>query len=269
MKALLRVVRILALAYLGLIVLLAGCQNHMLYHPSRASEAALAREANALGLQPWKNAKGEIVGWRMSKPNAKRRVVAFHGNAGYALHRAYYADGLGGLDWEVYLFEYPGYGARDGTPSKEAFLTASRAAVDELLAADPRPVFLLGESIGSGVACALAADLPGQIKGLILVTPFARLIEVAKWHFPYLPVGLLLRDKFDNVAALEKYRGPAGMVIADCDEVVSPEQGRKLHAAYTGPKLLITLPGCGHNNFPTGHSANWWREVTDFLDQHR
>ena len=266
--ALLRITRIVALVYIGLIVPLAGCQNHMLYHPSRASEASLVQSASVQGLQPWKNTKGETIGWRISKPNAKRRVVAFHGNAGYALHRTYYADGLGGLDWEVYLFEYPGYGARDGTPSKDAFLSTSRAAIDELLAADTRPLYLLGESIGSGVACALAADLPQHIKGLILVTPFARLVEVAKWHFPYLPVGLLLSDKFDNIASLEKYRGPAGMVIADCDEVVSPEQGQKLHAAYTGPKLLITLPDCGHNDFPTNHSAKWWREVTAFLDQH-
>ena len=267
MKLLHRIARMDAILCIGLIVPLAGCQNHMLYYPSRASEASLVKSARVQGLHPWKNTKDEIIGWRVSKPSARRRIVAFHGNAGYALHRTYYVDGLSGLDWEVYLFEYPGYGARDGTPSKDAFLSTSRAAIDELLVADTRPLYLLGESIGSGVACALAAGLPQHIKGLILVTPFARLLEVAKWHFPYLPVSLLLRDGFDNIASLEEYRGPAGMVIADCDEVVSPEQGRKLHAAYNGPKLLINLPDCGHNDFPTNPGAKWWREVTAFLDQ--
>ena len=267
MKVFLRLARIVALVYIGLLMLLAGCQNRLLYYPSRDTEKALLKQASIEGLQPWKNAQGEIVGWHLPKPNAKRRLVVFHGNAGYALHRSYYADGFSGHDFDVYLFEYPGYGARPGSPGKEVFLSSGRAAVDQLLSTDSRPLYLLGESIGSGTACALAAARPDKIAGLVLVVPFSRLVEVAKWHFPYLPVGLLLRDRYDNIASLEKYHGPVAMVVAERDEVVSPEQGRKLHAAYAGPKLLISLPKCGHNNFPTHTSEDWWRTVTQFLDQ--
>lgn len=250
-------------------LLLAGCQNRLIYFPSRGTEAALLREAQAEGVEPWRNPAGELIGWRKPDPTAKRRLVAFHGNAGYALHRSYYAEGFGPLDWEVYLFEYPGYGARDGSPGQDGFLSTGRAAIDALLAADQRPLYLLGESIGSGTACALARDLPDKIAGLILVIPFARFVEVAKAHFPYLPVGLILRDKYDNIAALERYRQPVAIALAENDEVIPPAQARKLHDAYAGPKLLITFPGATHNNFPTGWREPWWKQVTDFLDSRR
>jgi pimeloyl-ACP methyl ester carboxylesterase len=266
-KGLLRIARLAALVYLGLMLFLAACQNKLLYVPSRGTQAALVQEATNEGLQPWKDPSGAIIGWHTAKPGAPRRIVVFHGNAGYALHRTYYAEALSRLGWDVFLFEYPGYGARDGMPGRPAFLTTGRAALDQLLAEDSRPLYLLGESVGSGTAAALAAELPEKIRGVAMVIPFARLVEVAKWHFPYLPVGLLLRDKFDNVAALEKYRGPVVVVVADKDEVVSAAQGRKLHESYAGPKLLITLPDSTHNAFPTNYSAEWWKEMTDFLSR--
>ena len=266
-KGFLRIARIGVLAYVGLLLFLAACQNTMIYYPSRASQVALLQEAEDEGLQPWKNPEGAVIGWHTSKPAAPRRIVVFHGNAGYALHRTYYTEALSRLGWDVFLFEYPGYGARDGSPGRAAFLTEGRAALDQLLAADARPLFLLGESVGSGTAAALAAELPEKIRGVAMVIPFARLVEVAKWHFPYLPVGLLLRDKFDNVEALEKYRGPVVVVVAEKDEVVSAAQGFKLHEGYTGPKHLITLAGAKHNDFPTNFSAEWWKEMTAFLSR--
>src|SRR5260221_694683 len=85
--------------------------------------------------------------------------------------------------------------------------------VQLLLAADSRPLHLLGESIGSGVACALAGEMPDRIAGLALVVPLARLEEVAREKFRWLPVSLLLRDKFDNIAALGSYRGRVAFVV--------------------------------------------------------
>jgi len=269
MKLLLRVVRSVALVYVALVLLFAGCQNRMLYFPSHAKEEALLAEAHGAGNAPWRDGRGALIGWKAGKPNGARRMVVFHGNAGYALQRMYYAEGLESMDWEVYLFEYPGYGAREGTPGKEAFLAAGRAAVGELLAADSRPLYLLGESIGSGTACSLAAESPQHIAGLLLVVPFARLVEVAKKHFPFLPVERLLHDRYDNIASLAKYRGPVAIVLAENDDVIPAEQARKLHAAYAGPKHLIALPGAGHNDFPNDRTELWWREVGAFFERGR
>lgn len=265
----LRFLRVCALAYIGLCLLVAGCQNKMLYFPARHTGAEALARAAADKLEPWRDASGQLIGWKRPSPRAAARLLVFHGNAGCASDRSYYADAFGalggGATWEVCILEYPGYGSRDGSPGKSTFIAAGREAVENLFSTDKRPVFLLGESVGSGTAAALAGELPDKIAGAVMMIPFARLAEVAKAKFPWLPVSLLLRDKFDNIAALATFHRPVVFVIAENDEVVGSAQGRKLHAAYAGPKKLIVLPGATHNNFPTEGGALWFRDVSDFL----
>lgn len=264
-----RIGRVVLPAYAAALCLVAGCQNSLLYQPRCGSEEEFVGAARRRGLQRWRDAEGRLIGWQRPNPRAANRLVVFHGNAGCALDRGYYLEAFealgGGADWEVRIFEYPGYGPRPGAPGKPAFIAEGRAAVQELLAADSRPVFLLGESIGSGTACALAAELPGHVAGLVLVVPFARLQEVAQEKFPWLPVGFLLRDKFDNIAALASYRGRIAFVIAENDEVVGAAQGRKLHESYAGPTLLIPLAGAGHNSIDIQPDSPWFRQTSAFL----
>jgi pimeloyl-ACP methyl ester carboxylesterase len=242
-----------------------------MYIPSREPESALLARARNLGLEPWRDETGAIIGWRSihSGRHAANRMLVFHGNAGYALHRDYYVSGFQGIDdghdWEVYLFEYPGYGARPGAVGQEQFVKAGLRALEALRAKDSRPIFLLGESLGSGSACALAHAAPDRVAGLFLVVPFARMGDVAAHHFSFLPVRLMLRDRWDNAAALRGYHGPVAMLIADQDEVVTATQGHLLFEGYAGPKRLWIEPNAGHNTIEFRASAPWWREVSDFL----
>lgn len=263
-RTLFRFFTIALLVYACLCILMAGCQSKMLYFPIKKTEPEALADAAASDIDPWRDAKGKLIGWKRTSPRTKGRLLVFHGNAGSAQDRSYYMEAFRG-QWDVYLLEYPGYGSRHGTPGKKAFITAGCAAVENLLEADKRPIFLLGESIGSGTAAAIAGMMPEDIAGAIMVIPFARLAEVARAKFPWLPVSLLLRDKFDNIAALAAFHGPVAFVIAEEDEVVGAEQGRKLHAAYAGRKKLIILPGATHNNFPTDPSAPWFLEASDFM----
>jgi pimeloyl-ACP methyl ester carboxylesterase len=180
-----------------------------------------------------------------------------------------YLDGFerltGGKNWEVYLFEYPGYGARAGQVNERSFIEAGEKALASLMAGDSRPVYLLGESLGSGLACALAERRPDRVAGLFLVTPYARMGDLAAHRFGFLPVRLMLRDAWDNVAALRAYRGPVAILIAGEDEVVTAAQGRLLYQSYEGPKRLWTDPDAGHNTIDFSASAPWWQEVSDFL----
>jgi hypothetical protein len=81
--------------------------------------------------------------------------------------------------------------------------------------------------MGSGTACALAGQYDDGIAGLALVVPYARMAEVAKRLMPFLPVGLILRDAYDNVLSLDGYHGPLTVAIAEQDEVVGPRPGQK------------------------------------------
>lgn len=263
-----------ALIYLGVVILLLLLQRHVIYFPARSREEDLLRSAESYGLMPWRDSSNRLIGWRSGNadvpPLQRNRLVVFHGNAGYALHRSYYVDGFRGLtegkaSWEILLFEYPGYGARPGPTTEENIIRAGRMALSELLKDRSGPLFLLGESLGSGVAARLAAENPESIAGLFLVTPFTCLSDVGARHYPIFPVRLILRDRYEVQQNLEKYPGPVAFLMAGQDEIVPAELGRKLFEEYAGRKRLWIQPGAGHNTLDIAPDASWWHEVADFL----
>lgn len=269
-----RVVRCIGLGYVLLVLVMAGCQRSMIYYPKRNSASVLRKRAADRGLEAWTDGDGTLTGWKTPAPShseAVPAVVVFHGNAGHALHRTYFAKGFQDqgtrAPWQTHLFEYPGYGAREGRPSESAILAAAESAVKPLLNRDKNaPVFLVGESLGSGVACHLAGQYPDKVAGLLLITPFPSLPAVGRHHYPFLPVDLLLRDRFDNQRALRDYNGPVAFVVAEQDRVVPPELGISLHEAYTGPKQLWRLGESGHNTISYHPDAPWWTEAINFLN---
>lgn len=249
--------------YSVLCLLVVVFQRSLMYFPSRAAEAEALATARSLGLEPWRDPGGGLLGWRPAPRGPGLRVLVFHGNAGSALDRGYYLPLLERAGTDVILFEYPGYGARPGEPSQPSLVEAAVRALDQLRAEAPGPVWLLGESLGSGVACAVAARQPGKVAGLLLVTPFARMTEVAAWHYPYLPVRWLLRDRWDNAAALATYPGPVALFIAGQDEVVGADQGRRL-AAGTRAQIW-EQPEAGHNTFSTRPERPPWPQIREFM----
>ena len=263
------------IAYVVVCGLVGIFQRRIMYFPFYKTEAGMLAKATERGCQPWRDAHGAIIGWKSARggPPAANRLVLFHGNAGYALMRTHYITGFQRLDdgrlWEVYLFEYPGYGARSGKLGQESFTEAGLEAIGVLKAADSRPIYLLGESLGSGLACALAQRRPKDVAGLFLFTPYARMSDVAAHRFGFLPVRLMLRDPWDNLAALHDYHGPMAMLIAGDDEVVTAPQGRLLFESYTGPKRLWIEPGATHNtvDFSAWVPRGARRSVSEFLLQ--
>jgi pimeloyl-ACP methyl ester carboxylesterase len=191
-----------------------------------------------------------------------------HGNAGSALDRVYYAAALAPLGVEVLLLEYPGYGARPGEPSRPALTAAAIEALQALAAEGPGPVWLLGESLGSGVVARAAALRPGAASGLVLVTPYARLAEVARLHYPWLP-SFLLRDRWDPLADLDGYLGPAAVLVAGRDEVVGAAQGRRLFDALRGPKLLSVQSAATHNGLDLDPAQPFWADAVALLSSGR
>lgn len=238
-------------------------QRRLIYFPERASEAVLKEMAAQSGLEPWRDSAGEIIGWKKTAKEAPRsRLLVFHGNAGHAVYRAYFAN-LPPDGWEVRILEYPGYGAREGAPSEKRFKSAALEAFDALTGPEEPPVFLLGESIGTGVASWVAGQRPDSVAGVILVTPMTSLPDVGASHYPFLPVRLLLSERYDSGKALERYRGPVAFVVAGGDRVIPPRLGRRLFETYGGRKRLWEQEGAGHNT--VNYAKNWWPPVFSFL----
>lgn len=264
--ALVRIALAVAALLLVAAALLWFAQRRLLYFPSRADAAAEERRARAAGLEPWAPG-GERMGWRARHPaGARGTLLVFHGNAGSAVDRAYLADAFAsaspGLPLDVVLVEYPGYGARPGAPTQASILAAARGALAAARAEARGPVLLLGESLGSAVAALAAAEAPGEVAGLVLVTPLASVPAVAARHYPFLPAAFH-RDPWRADLALPRYGGPAAFLVAARDEVTFADLGRALFEAYPGPKRLWVDERAGHNDLDWSPRLARWREMVE------
>lgn len=249
LKMLKTIVLTASLGYLAVVGVVALLQRRLLYIPSN-----LAFEGQRLAR--WE-VNGEAWGVRrvVERPSAVWLVL--HGNAGQAAQREYVLDILPD-DTCVYVLEYPGFGSRAGQPSRASIDAAASAAyrlLGELHPGAPRCV--LGESLGSGPAAWLARE-PSPPSAIVLATPYDRLADVAADAFPWLPARWILRDDWDNGAALASYTGALLILAAEHDEVIAHRHARAL--ALRAPRAeLRTLAG-GHNE--------WSRHVAGRLAPH-
>lgn len=124
---------------------------------------------------------------------------------------------------------------------------------------------IVGESLGSGVAAAAAGRQRNRVAGLLLITPWNRLEEVAAYHYPWLPVRWLLRDRYDSEKNLRDFGRPIAIVIAERDRIVPPTFGRALYEALPDPKRLTTVSGAEHNNWQPHLDDGWWTKTVEFL----
>ena len=249
----------IAATCLGFLALVYLWQDRLLYFPQRAT----VEEVVSAGLTPWPSA--EDFRGLVAEPRGAVRgtAIVFHGNAGHAGHRAYYAQALVPLGFRVILAEYPGYGPRAGKPGEANFIRDASEIVALAHAQYGGPLLLVGESLGAAVAAGAGALQRESTKGLILITPWDRLADVASHHYPWLPVKWLLRDPYDTAARLAKFDRPVVVVVAGQDSIVPARFGVTLHAALGGPKHLIQIEGAGHNDWPGRVDASWWQTAMD------
>jgi len=251
--------------YASVVLAIAAIQRRLTYFPTVAPAEQLVPLARGLGLEPIVLG-GRIVAWTTPASSSTRwRLLVFHGNAGFALDRTYFLPLPGAAgEWQVILAEYPGYGARsDEAPSERAFEHSAEALFTFLHSAGDLPVYVVGESIGTGVAAWLAGQYADDIAGLILITPMSSLAEVAAHHYPWLPVGRFLQDRYDSMRALRGYHGPIAFVLAENDEIIPPAIGRKLYDGYGGPKRLWVQKRASHNT--VDYAPSWWSRVFAFV----
>jgi len=234
--------RLLLLALLPVLACLASPARAMLegtflYFPTHAP--------NRSALTDWR-IDGQLAGCARLVEHPRAVWLICHGNAGQASDRQYIVDHLP-ADACAYILEYPGYGLRPGTPSMASINAAARSAYETLRALYPSlHLGVLGESLGSGPACTLCS-LPVPPDRLVLMVPFDNLLSVAKDHMRFLPVGLLMRDKWDNVKALSSYKGPVQIFGALHDNVIPVAHARAL-AKSVPQARYVELP-CGHNEW--------------------
>lgn len=162
------------------------------------------------------------------------------------------------------LVNYPGYGASPGAPSEQT-ISADALRWYDYAEREIKPgrIFVFGRSLGSGPAVLLASER--KISGAILVTPFDSLLEVAKRHYPLLPVKMMLRHQFDSIGRAPRIAAPLLCIAAARDEIIPSSHARKLHDAWSGPKRWVELEEAGHNT--TDSHPGFWDSINSFLAQ--
>ena len=259
------IARISILAYVGSVCVLAINQRNLIYRPTQISETEGIRIGESRGFQPWLTQSGEFVGWKHKSASGNRNaILLFHGNGGNALDREWLVDCLA-LFFDVHILEYPGYGFRKGNPSERQIHSAGESAFSLLAQSQTNGFFLAGESLGTGLACHVACKYPEQILGVLLITPFTELADVGHHHFPFLPIRILLRDRYDSMSKLAGYTGPVAFVVAAQDQIVPASLGVRLHDGFQGPKKLFIQPGSGHNDMDYSAENSIWRQAAEFL----
>ncbi len=207
-----------------------------------------------------------LHGWYVPHEDPRAVVLFCHGNAGNVTHRTDTLRTLHeGVGVAVLCFDYRGYGRSQGSPNEQGMYADARAArawLAKRAGVAEGEIVLMGRSLGGAVAVELAAG--DEAKGLVLENTFSSVPDVAASFYPWLPVRLLIRNRFDAASKIQKYHGPLLQSHSEADEIVGYAHGRKLFEAANEPKQFITLHGVGHN---APQTRAYYEELIRFLDR--
>ncbi len=268
------VLRLLAIAYLSIVLAMSFLERYLVY-PSPPLSSGNWEPTGAdyeeawIDVPPVASAKPptRVHGWFFDRADADHAVLYCHGNGTDISRLPDLARHLRNeLNAAVLLFDYRGYGKSDGKPFEAGVIADGLAAQRWLAQRTGRKAeqtIVFGRSLGGGAATAIAAEQGAA--ALVLQSTFTRLPDAAGTHYPWLPVNLLMRNRFDSVARLAEYKGPVLISHGDRDEVIPFSQGEDLHAAAVGPKEFVRLPNRTHNE---PQPPSYYPQLKAFLAKH-
>ncbi len=225
-------------------------QERMIYLPDRSAPVVPSTAAEHVGVEEVRFETGDglmLDAWYVQHPDPVATVVVANGNAGNRGHRLPFALALHERGHAVLLVDYRGYGGNPGRPHEDGVVADITAAVawlatEQGIEADE--LVLYGESLGSAVVAAVSgAVAPAAV---VLRSPFPSLADVARRHYPFLPVRTLLRERHPTARHLESYDGPVLVVAGERDRIVPAGLSRTVANAAGADYLEIA--GAGHND---------------------
>jgi fermentation-respiration switch protein FrsA (DUF1100 family) len=259
------VVRLPLAAYLVVVLAMMFLEERLIFVPSKFPAGDWRPWGLVFEDAHFQAADGtRLHGWYVPCAGARTAVLFLHGNAGNITNRAdvlrILHDRVG---VSVLIFDYRGYGRSEGRASQQGVLADARAARKWLAARQgvrESDVVLMGESLGGAVAVDLAAA--DGARALVLESTFSSLPDVAAYHFPWLPVRLLMRTRFDSAAKIAAYHGPLLQSHGRADTIIPFVLGRRLFDAANEPKQFITITDRDHND---PRPREYYDALADFL----
>jgi len=244
-------------------------QERLLFFPQPfAGPPPAARGARPVVALAFETADGvRVRGWLVPAPTPRAPVLIYYGGNAEEVSGQAQAHGWP-ADWSLALVNYRGYGASEGKPSERNLFADALLVYDTLARrpdVDASRIVLIGRSLGTGVATYVAAERP--VAGVILVSPYDSMTDLAQRHYPWLPIGLLLKHPFDSRSRAPRIRAPLLVIVGGRDTIVAPAHSRRLFEAWGGPKRWIEIGAADHNDLDA--YAAFWPAITAFLGELR
>ena len=257
-----RILLIVAASYVAVCVFAWLMQRKLMYYPTAEPVAPLS----GTGMEDVTLTTSDGVDIKASWWPGKRTValLLFHGNAGHRGHRFSWMGVFHSLGYSVLMVDYRGYGGSAGEPTEDGLNRDADAAVAWLKKHAPKKkVVYFGESIGASVAVACAAR--AMPAGLVLQSATIDAAAVASHHYAFLPIGLMLKDRFDSREFAPKLATPLLSIHGDQDQIIPMKFGRALFDAAPGPKEWYEVKGAGHNDVIPVGGSDYYQRIETFL----
>jgi uncharacterized protein len=250
-RRILRLIRSAAIVYLVVMVCMMLLEDSLIFFPSKYPEGDWKPWGLTFEDAQFQAADGtKLHGWYVPHEKPLATILFCHGNAGNITHRAEILEKLHNTaDASVLIFDYRGYGRSEGKPNEAGILSDARAARAWLAEREKIPekdIVVMGESLGGAVAVDLAAK--DGAKGLVLISTFSSVPDVAAYHYPIFPVRLLMHTQLDAAGQIANYKGPLLQLHGEADTIVPFKLGRRLFDAANEPKQLLVYPHHDHND---------------------
>ena len=227
----------LIIAYIVLIIFIYFYQRNLLYHPSENNYQNDKIQFNYDEIFIKVNDEIQLKSWIIKKDFKKlKTLVIFHGNAGHLSNRIYKLNELYKLDINILLISWRGFSGNKGSPTENNLYADAEASIKWLNKAGVKnnQIILYGESLGSGVAVEIGKK--NKYNSVILESPFTSIEDSAKIYYPYLPVRLLLKDRFDSISKIKMINVPIFIMHGKKDDVIPYSMGKKLFEKANNPK---------------------------------
>ena len=236
-KNILQLLIAIALVYLAVVISIYFYQRKLLYHPNENNYFGdkLAVDVENVKIQTLDGLS--LNGWFHEKDLQNlKTLVFFHGNAGTLDNRIYKLNHFKDIDINFLIIAWRGFSGNEGKPTEEGLYIDGRSAVNWIInkGVKEENIILYGESLGTGIATEIAQNK--KYGGLILETPFTSMVAAAKNFYPYIPVSLLLKDKYENQNKIKNINIPVLVMHGENDQIVPFWMGEKIYEIANQPK---------------------------------
>ena len=235
------------IAYIVVITFIYFYQRNLLYHPSDNNYQNDKIQFNYEEIFIKVDEKIKLKSWIIKKDLRQfKTLLIFHGNAGHLSNRIYKLNELNKLDINILLISWRGFSGNKGSPTEQNLYKDAKAAIKWLNEQNVTnsKIILYGESLGSGVAVEMSNK--NNFNSIILESPFTSIENSAKIHYPYLPVRLLLKDRYDSISKIKMINVPILIMHGKKDDVVPFSMGKELFEKANSPKHSHFTPNDDH-----------------------